>query len=136
MMNCLVLTTLILPIWSGRKGIMQTPLTKEFWLVGSRRRAFSAIDTIPWNILSLEVRLASILLTFWNSVKTWFSQLVGDPRVMNSHRGGWFLLEALSDFPYCFYGLFYYTSPRGTDTVRWVVYKLGQLINKYVSVVL
>lgn len=63
------------PLALAEKGILQTPLIQEFWLAESRRRIFSAMVPVFWNIRSLEVRSAPTLLAFCKSLKTCLYQL-------------------------------------------------------------
>lgn len=66
---------------TSRKGLLWIPLAKEFLLAGSRRRAFSSVAPILWNILVLERRSTSTPLSFWKSLKAWLChQALGPTR--------------------------------------------------------
>lgn len=54
--NHLTPMLLVWPTWSSRRGMLWTPLIKEFQLMRSRRRVFSAVAPAFWNILHFEVR--------------------------------------------------------------------------------
>lgn len=74
--SCLAPTQLACPTCPWRKGLLQIPPAKEFWLLRSRRRAFSAVAPTLWNIPSSEVRSAPTLLIFQKSLKTWICWLI------------------------------------------------------------
>lgn len=59
--NFLIPILLTHPTRSAR-GMLQMSLAIEFWLAGSRKRAFSVFVPALWNILSPEVRWAPNLL--------------------------------------------------------------------------
>lgn len=46
------------PTQASKGGVLWAPLAWLFWLVGSRRRNFSAIAPVLWNILPFGVRSA------------------------------------------------------------------------------
>ena len=59
------------PTQACKEGMLRTRSTKEFHLVGSWRRAFSAVAPALWNILLPKVRQAPSLLDFRRQLKTW-----------------------------------------------------------------
>lgn len=54
------------PTRSGRKGLLHMPAVKEFQLVDSRKRLFSAIAPCLWNIFPPEWTLAPTRFPFGN----------------------------------------------------------------------
>lgn len=76
---------------SIREGMLQTPLAKEFQLVWSRKRTFSAISPALWNFLPPEMRQA---LSSWPSgtvSRPGFANLHGEVRLACNFGDGWCL---------------------------------------------
>lgn len=51
--------------------MLRVPPTKEYYLMGPRRRAMSAVAPALWNIIFHKVRLVVTLLAFQKGLKTW-----------------------------------------------------------------
>lgn len=51
------------PTCANRRGLLWTPSTKKFHLSGSRRRAFSAVAPVSWNLLAPDLRSPPLWLS-------------------------------------------------------------------------
>lgn len=60
------------PTCAGRGDMLWTPTAKEFGSsqFGSRRRAFSVVAPILWNIVPLKLKFTSTLLAIQKGLKT------------------------------------------------------------------
>lgn len=70
--NCLISISSSRPTQAGREGMLQASSAKGFQLVGSSKRAFSAV---LWNFFPLEARQTPTLLVLQKSIRTWLHQL-------------------------------------------------------------